>query len=240
MEKQYSYAIDPWLPATSADDLRIRLIELQPLEQQPRSAPIRCRVSWQTLTSCPSFKALSYTWGTDPPSSRVYIEDEFLPVTPSLEIALQHIRHSSEVITIWIDQISIHQQNNQEKNEQVANMNKIYGAASEVIVWLGPAADDSDELMDAWKHMGTRLVNWGLPEYLTDERLAEFSRVVSNVDPKNRATIEYNRMLYDFTEMFNEKLLKSFIAWQKRAWFTRVWVSSHDDLKDRFPLTPGA
>ncbi|KAF2035405.1 hypothetical protein EK21DRAFT_10528, partial [Setomelanomma holmii] len=61
---------------------------------------------------------------------------------------------------IWVDHISINQQDDEEKTEQVGNMGRIYGAASEVIVWLGPAADGLDGLMDIWSSWGNLIIQW--------------------------------------------------------------------------------
>ncbi|KAF2627748.1 hypothetical protein BU25DRAFT_340616, partial [Macroventuria anomochaeta] len=55
-------------------------------------------------------------------------------IPPSLETALQYARHETESVTMWIDQISINQRDDAEKNEQVANMHRIYPAATKVIV----------------------------------------------------------------------------------------------------------
>jgi hypothetical protein len=55
---------------------------------------------------------------------------------------------------IWIDAISINQANDDDddrddkKKVQISLMGKIYRFAYEVVIWLGPAADDSDNVMD--------------------------------------------------------------------------------------------
>jgi hypothetical protein len=46
---------------------------------------------------------------------------------------------------MWVDAVCIDQENDQEKEHQIQLMAKIYGQASRVIVWLGEAADDSDQ-----------------------------------------------------------------------------------------------
>ena len=53
---------------------------------------------------------------------------------------------------IWVDAISINQgnegKNDDEKMIQISLMGKIYSRAYEVIIWLGPAADGSDTVME--------------------------------------------------------------------------------------------
>jgi hypothetical protein len=74
-----------------------------------------------------------------------------LSITPSLDVALRHLRALSggNATTLWIDQICINQSDVKEKTEQVKVMGRIYRSAEQVRVWLGPAADGSDDLMDA-------------------------------------------------------------------------------------------
>jgi len=49
----------------------------------------------------------------------------------------------------WIDQICIDQSTTNERNHQVRLMSRIFSQAYQVLVWLGPAADGSDQAMDA-------------------------------------------------------------------------------------------
>jgi hypothetical protein len=56
---------------------------------------------------------------------------------------------------LWIDAISINQDNAEERNEQVKIMDKIYRGASKVLIWIGQAADNSDNLFDALNACGS-------------------------------------------------------------------------------------
>jgi hypothetical protein len=109
MDELFSYSTDPWVPAPTTDDFRIRLIELQPSRGQDVTAPLHCKIFWTSLSARPSFDALSYVWGSDSPSRKIYIEDKVASITPSLEVALQHIRHEPNPVTIWVDQLCINQ-----------------------------------------------------------------------------------------------------------------------------------
>jgi hypothetical protein len=53
---------------------------------------------------------------------------------------------------LWIDAICINQLDQQEKEHQIQVMVKNYGLAMRVVVWLGPAADNSDLALDALRH----------------------------------------------------------------------------------------
>jgi len=52
----------------------------------------------------------------------------------------------------------------------VSLMGSIYFIAEEVLVWLGPAANDSDSVMDAWRHVGQPAQGRGMGSYYTRER----------------------------------------------------------------------
>lgn len=220
----FSYSEDPWRPATSDNEFRIRLIELQPANQTATAALLRCKIFWTPLVTCQAFKALSYTWGVDPPTSKIYVGDKYLPITPSLEAALQHIRDKEHITTIWIDQISINQRDTTEKNEQVSKMNQIYRAASEVVVWLGPTADDSDAFMEAWREVGKMVAGFDLLSYLNSDRIALFGRIVANVDPQDPATKRFQAIVNHTAGLLDEKMLRAMAAWERRPWFSRVWV----------------
>ncbi|KAK3952372.1 heterokaryon incompatibility protein-domain-containing protein [Pseudoneurospora amorphoporcata] len=90
-------------------------------------------------------------------------ETNVIRVTTSLDSCLRHLRAiyhsqsdhlpspqpSSKPLTIWIDQVCIAQSDPYEKAMQVGLMSQIYSRAEQVLVWLGPEADGSGEVMDA-------------------------------------------------------------------------------------------
>ncbi|KAG7294440.1 hypothetical protein NEMBOFW57_004513 [Staphylotrichum longicolle] len=149
-------------PLFSYDDARlpsshdhIRLLDLAP--SADRSAPIVCHLACHAIGSSSDakpFTALSYAWGSPARTHQATIDGKQLGITTSLDEALRHLREPESVLTLWIDQICIDQADNAEKSDQVALMPKIFGAARQVLIWLGPAADDSDEVMELWRDVG--------------------------------------------------------------------------------------
>ncbi|KAH8667926.1 heterokaryon incompatibility protein [Tricladium varicosporioides] len=194
------------------------------IDAQPFS-PLRCRIFWTSLTSYRPFKALSYTWGSGGQTHKIYISGKEFSITESLEVALRHLRDAYEPVTLWIDQICINQNDDIEKNEQVAHMNQIYRLAEEVLVWLGPAEDkSSDDFMDTWNKIGTWAEDWGMMSYYTEERYPILRRIKNNADPQDAKTIAYNKILTCALPLFDEKFLNAMITWHKWPWFSRVWV----------------
>ncbi|PMD30940.1 HET-domain-containing protein, partial [Hyaloscypha variabilis F] len=88
-------------------------------------------------------EALSYTWGVPTPAKIIRFRDEAgrtLAVSPNLHDALVGLRQTntcrSDGRIMWIDQLCINQQDNDEKSKQVQMMGAIYSKASRVIIWL--------------------------------------------------------------------------------------------------------
>ncbi|PPQ91384.1 hypothetical protein CVT25_004151 [Psilocybe cyanescens] len=158
-----------YLPLDSTQDC-IRLLVLNPGQG---SEGIDCSLAVVSLARDPSYTALSYTWGSPirrsaslwtfrgiiqylrdraeqtrshPPT--IVIDGHRVSITPNLESALQHLRHPSLPLVIWVDAVCINQGDNEEKEHQVNLMRKIYTQAKTTFVWLGPAADESEKAID--------------------------------------------------------------------------------------------
>lgn len=58
---------------------------------------------------------------------------------------------------MWIDAICIDQDNVLQKGPQVAMMGMLYARAAGVVVWLGPAADESDRAMGLVQSWGSQV-----------------------------------------------------------------------------------
>ncbi|KAM4058885.1 heterokaryon incompatibility protein [Hirsutella rhossiliensis] len=77
------------------------------------------------------FEALSYTW-----------------VGRNLLSALRALRYTDRPRYLWIDALCINQDDDKEKSREVQRMRHIYEQAANVVLWLGEAADGSDDAMD--------------------------------------------------------------------------------------------
>ncbi|KAK2684705.1 hypothetical protein QWA68_016409 [Fusarium oxysporum] len=227
----------------------IRLLELYPsqahnLNDKPNEAAnpiwgdrLVCRL-YTTNIEKPSntFMALSYVWGDGNKSRAILVvsspgdesrqrTETSIPITESLETALRHLRRRHETITLWIDQICINQEDNSEKSKQVGMMGRIYSEANQVLVWLGPAADGSDGLMDAWQHIGQRARGLELESYLTRDRHHLLWPIMTNENPANKATIHFQALLARTVDIF-APLIKHMAlkSWFKRPYFLRAWI----------------
>jgi hypothetical protein len=117
-------------------------------------------VSYLLSDNVPASEALSYAWGTeastehiycitDPADQRKSTETPFA-VSPHLYEGLRCLRATAiggRPHWIWIDAICINQQDAKEKAIQVPMMSDIYSKAQRVVVWLGKADANSEDVM---------------------------------------------------------------------------------------------
>jgi hypothetical protein len=123
-----------------------RLCKILPGEYQ---TPVECElVHDQISAQSDLYHALSYAWGKTKESRWIRLNGKPFHLQPSLFAALKAIRKADAELVVWADAICIDQRMVPERNHQVSQMGNIYRHAKEVLAWLGPAAGDSDMLMD--------------------------------------------------------------------------------------------
>jgi hypothetical protein len=128
----------------------IRVLEILPGTE---SSTVRCQLEYIILGRPVQYNALSYTWG-DPiaPRAETAVNGHKLRVTENFKLALQELRREARVNSktqvIWIDAICINQEDLEERRQQVLIMRLIYIGAQNLIIWLGPEADDSDKAIE--------------------------------------------------------------------------------------------
>jgi hypothetical protein len=124
----------------------IRLIRIEPCANNANV--IQCSLLHVELARTSSYAALSYCWGSAAQSHSILLDGIQIPITENLYHALYRLRASGRLL-LWVDAVCIDQRNDRERNFQVTRMSAIYKNAREVLVWLGPAADNSDDAMKA-------------------------------------------------------------------------------------------
>ena len=83
------------------------------------------------------------------------MEFKRLLVTPNCDAAIRYLRYEVTSRILWIDAISINQQDFGEKNTQVQMMGEIYAGASRALVWLGEDSSfsRSQSYIDIWANL---------------------------------------------------------------------------------------
>ena len=125
--------IYPELPTETS---HMRLLTIQPAERDA----LHFRLESLSLTAIPDYIALSYAWGTEKPTEKIWVNGTNFYVRPNLHRFLTHITAKKPVGTVlFVDAVCIHQTDIAERESQVLLMRAIFRNASEVIAWLGPA-----------------------------------------------------------------------------------------------------
>jgi hypothetical protein len=154
---------------------------------------IRARTSVHAIDNVPKYVAQSYMCGGKYPQHEIEVDGQRFLIRPNLHLFLQTIR-TDKTQLIWTDAICIEQKNAEERTHQVEMMGKIYGSAESSLVWLGPAADDSDLVIDLMNDFG-----------------------VGNRLPKDRR----NAFVL---ALYHRKLMQALFSLCKRPYWQRAWI----------------
>lgn len=193
------------VPGNFSDDIHIILRTQKLKEGEPQT-----------------YKALSYVWGSEKDPQQIWVQSQeghkthrphtssYINATRNLDEALRYIRRSDTRRLLWVDAVCINQKDTTERSEQVQQMPLIYRSAAHVVVWLGPAADESDRVM---KTFG----NWA--------EVAEYDQNNDKLLAKKQYASEYS-WIEDRRQPFpsGSRLFKSCRALIERAWFERLWI----------------
>ncbi|KAH7408717.1 heterokaryon incompatibility protein-domain-containing protein [Phaeosphaeria sp. MPI-PUGE-AT-0046c] len=104
-----------------------------------------------TVTEETPYEALSYTWGLELSPIEVFLDGCSMQITHNLDVALRHLRDGADMKIMWIDALCINQSDVAERSSQVQLMDRIYATAERTIVWLGPAANESNVVMQKFE-----------------------------------------------------------------------------------------
>jgi len=154
------------------------------------------------------FVALSYTWG-DPAIRRpIQLNGQTINVTANLFGALQAFRSrpfSKAGWKIWIDALCINQGDLWERGTEVKRMGDIYKAAWTPVIWLGTAADASDQAYDLIR------------------RLAPHTHETDQV-------IKLNRILKQSPSEFGDGSWRALHDLAARSYWRRAWIVQEGSL----------
>lgn len=114
----------------------IRLVTIEPTL---KDGLLSCSLSTVTFGQRPNYETLSYRWGDESNKTQIIVNGVKFQVTANLSDALHYFRRNARTTPIWIDAISINQEDISERNSQLRIMPHIYSRASATLVWLGAA-----------------------------------------------------------------------------------------------------
>jgi len=197
-----SYKFKPLLYEDS-----IRLLVIEPGESP---SAIQARLVEHRLSQNPAYEAVSYTWGGSEFPDSIIIDGLHFSVTENLYLALSKFRDSKDFRYLWVDAVCIDQQKQEEKAAQVSMMNRIYTLARNVLVWLGPGTEKSDQAMVGLTGYLKEMENEGI------EVPSPFGYEL--IEQPFKAPPATVRKVIHATELVNLDSLYT------RAWFSCLWV----------------
>ncbi|TDZ71700.1 Heterokaryon incompatibility protein 6, OR allele [Colletotrichum trifolii] len=102
--------------------------------------PLSCMLRVAQLSDhqySPSYEAISYVWGSEPPSATMTVNGLCFRVSPSLRRMLLRLRSATRSRAVWVDAICINQGDLGERASQVRLMAQIFSLAKQVVVCFG-------------------------------------------------------------------------------------------------------
>jgi hypothetical protein len=182
----------------------IRIIILQPGSLLD---DIVWRVEHMSLDKSPVYEALSDTWG-EPPERKnkvqITLGEAPFPITQNLACALRHLRLGKAARNLWVDAICIHQDDIEERNNQVQQMARIYKMAKHVHVWIGPENDFSKVAMPFLKVIDTK--------------------VLACMDSKRDLTNVHQWIKTTFEDPGHQNTWVAVAQLWQRGYWSRVWI----------------
>ena len=112
-------------------------IRILMLHRGRQSDPLRGELELFNIHKGGDYEPLSYVWGDPSRSYEIICNNKSLSLTASLDGALRRVRRDNRPRRIWVDQVSVNQDDVKERSQQVQFMNTIYKNAMHVLVWLG-------------------------------------------------------------------------------------------------------
>ncbi|KAK1841306.1 ankyrin and het domain-containing protein [Colletotrichum chrysophilum] len=183
----------------SPDSIRLLVLQPSAYDTELRGSLLCTTLAEADYDLIDPYTALSYVWGSDERPCLIFLDGKDFAITQSLHDALRDMRDATRVLRIWADALCINQGDVPERNVQVKLMGKIYGAASNTILYLGHLTEDAAEVLAA--------TTWRAAE-------VDYDSDGQNTGGTHVAEVSNKHTL---VEVACRRILS-------RPWFQRVWV----------------
>ena len=211
----------------------IRLLTLEPNNDEDIT---RCSLQTYSPENCPSYTALSYTWGADVMHTNIEINGVSVPIRENLwDFVHQQLLHGNYG-PFWIDAICIQQSEVDERNHQVRLMSSIYSEAGRVLIWLGKEGDDSDIAMQILEDGD--LIDWTKQLNLDTDESDDSDEIDDSDEDRNwprptRSVPRFKRFLTSTED-------RSITALCNRRYWSRMWIIQEVMLADYLEIHCGS
>ena len=216
-----AFEYDQYRYTKLASDHSIRLLKLHPpATGSPDSTTddfISCELEEVALADNPKYEALSYAWGVFPRDFPVVVVMPAMARTgkitalftnPSLYTALKRLRHPTQTRALWIDQLCINQEDDDEKSKQVVLMADIYKNAQRTVVWLGEEDGDKKVLSEMVEFFASRPSK---PE----KQDANLVKIMLDLGYTENSPDDITRRQWRH---------QALVRLLNRSWFSRAWI----------------
>jgi len=88
---------------------------------------------------------------------------------------LRELRSGVKTITVWLDQICINQGDEDEKEQQVKLMARIYSQARQVIGWLGESTPPFSLALKAFQALGLSTISYSIERHRKRQNITEIA-----------------------------------------------------------------
>lgn len=129
----------------------VRLVRILPRLSIHSKAITECETCICASSMGVPYIALSYAWGNPHGVRLITVDGRRRMIADNLWQFLRQVtaKPAQPTCWLWIEALSIDQSDSEEKRHQVGITSSIFGRATAVIVWLGPALRDSNAAMQA-------------------------------------------------------------------------------------------
>ncbi|KAI1128814.1 heterokaryon incompatibility protein-domain-containing protein [Nemania abortiva] len=191
-------------------DLKNSTFRLVRLARGAQDEKVECGLIDATLDKdVMAYEAVSYAWGSSDKTCSIEVDGQAFKVTSNLWKLLRGIRMDDQDRYLWIDAISINQDDDLERGHQVQRMQTIYSHADHVLFYLGEMTLEINFFMNA----------------LTDfQRRVSYFPFASSEVRKDLWGTRYPPRYARGLEKRNKIWKRGFRELLDRPWFRRAWI----------------
>lgn len=220
-------------PLQHHDSFRLLKLKSSACESEWTATLIEARLPRQGYAAdAPKYVALSYVCGD---ATFAVPNEDTIEIRFSVSTALGHVLQDATLagsLTIWIDQFCINQRNVKEKDQQINMMGRIFAGADEVIGWLGPPYEGSEEAFD------DLIIFAGVPPEAPEADKDHYVRFVTA--RLERLSYSENVLLYIAqVTYFDSDLRNRMKHLFNLSWFKRRWIAQEVCLASKLRVHCG-
>jgi hypothetical protein len=198
--------------------------------------PIHCQLGNVPRHPIPSYTAISYVWTPKELDANntyqevevedvpIIVDNQYVSIRPNLESLLRNLQDPHEDIILWVDALSVNQDDNVEKSIQVPQMTSIYAEAVNTIVWLGPGDESSNTILRDLDVLGQSLCEIHVLEAFAN--LVKLSNE-ENIEPYQEASARVDALVENSLHSQEENALDMMSGFQKLCrlpYWQRTWI----------------